>query len=727
MEHDQPAPGPGCGAAAARPLNPLVPLVAAGGFALASLALSWKQSQAIQAMAGLISHSQAVLVALSDVDRGVLRGDLAASLLRLGWLGTASTLDFSGAVTDRALAELQRLTVDNASQRLHIARLRSAITAARLSRETFSDRNLQSSMAVVLEEVKQIGEIEHLLMQQRGRALIDLQRNLLLLQAGNGVGVLLLLLLTAQFLQRERRRVVAAHGELVESEERFRHLFTCDTLGVAISRPGPDGAHPTLQVNQALADMLGTTRVGIEAKGLESFLLDDGQQRESEALETVLNGGQASARLTLQLRHANGAAVCIEETLFVRHGAHQEVQEVFRVLLNVTLVKSAEQALLEKVAYTRSLIETSLDPMAVINAAGKLDDVNEATIQATGLSRSLLVGRDFADCFTESERAGRAYQTAFAEGSVRDYPLTLRHNSGNLTPVLYNASTYCDASGQVLGVYAVARDISPIRRMEEQLRSLNGSLEQEVQERTAELTQANQELESFAYSISHDLRAPLRAIDGFSLKLLRGYGDRLDAEGRRLLQVVRDNAQRMGTLIDDLLRFSRLGRRELETTRVDMEALARTMASELLVLEGDRQIEFHCGQLPQAQGDPNLLREVWLNLLSNAIKFSRSRALAHITVDGAVEKSELSYWVKDDGAGFDMAYADKLFGVFQRLHRQDEFEGSGVGLALVQRILHCHWGHIEGEGHTDIGATFRFSLPLPPAPENRSASGASPP
>jgi two-component system sensor kinase len=251
--------------------------------------------------------------------------------------------------------------------------------------------------------------------------------------------------------------------------------------------------------------------------------------------------------------------------------------------------------------------------------------------------------------------------------------------------------------------------------MEEQLRSLNTELEIRVQQRTQDLTEVNEELEAFAYSVSHDLRAPLRAVDGFSHKLLKTYGDQLDSEGRRLLQVVRDNAQRMGQLIDDLLRFSRLGRRELQIEPVDMEALARGVAAELLAPEGERQIKFNCGQLPRANGDGAMLREVWANLIGNAIKFSRDRAVAHITVGGREEGNEVIYWVRDDGAGFDMAYADKLFGVFQRLHRQDEFEGTGVGLALSQRILHRHQGRIWGEGQPDGGATFHFTLPVPPA------------
>jgi two-component system sensor kinase len=243
--------------------------------------------------------------------------------------------------------------------------------------------------------------------------------------------------------------------------------------------------------------------------------------------------------------------------------------------------------------------------------------------------------------------------------------------------------------------------------------------------------EVNQELEAFAYSVSHDLRAPLRAVDGFSHKLLKLYGDQLDQEGQRLLQVVRDNAQRMGQLIDDLLRFSRLGRRELQIEPVDMEVLARGVASELLASESERRIDFNCGTLPEAKGDAAMLREVWVNLIGNAIKFSRERAVAHITVAGEAVGSEAvgseaTYSIQDDGAGFDMAYADKLFGVFQRLHRQDEFEGTGVGLALAQRILHRHQGRIWGEGQPNGGATFHFTLPLHPAVLASPAGAASP-
>ncbi len=223
---------------------------------------------------------------------------------------------------------------------------------------------------------------------------------------------------------------------------------------------------------------------------------------------------------------------------------------------------------------------------------------------------------------------------------------------------------------------------------------------------------ANKELEAFTYSVSHDLRAPLRAIDGFSRKVITNYADKLDDEGRRQLQVVRDEAQRMGQLIDDLLSFSRMGRREIALKPLDMDALVRGVADELRITEPERLIEFAFAPLPPAPGDFAMLRQVWANLLGNAVKFTRQRAVAHIEVGGRTEGGEAIYWVKDNGAGFDMRYSDKLFGVFQRLHRQDEFEGTGVGLAVAQRILRRHNGRISGEGKPDAGAVFTFSLPL---------------
>lgn len=244
------------------------------------------------------------------------------------------------------------------------------------------------------------------------------------------------------------------------------------------------------------------------------------------------------------------------------------------------------------------------------------------------------------------------------------------------------------------------------------LRESEAGLELRVLERTAQLEAANQELEAFSYSVSHDLRAPLRAVSGYARMLNDDYARVLDAEGQRFLAVVQDEAQRMGRLIDELLRFSRMGRQSLQKVPVDMTAMVREVCREArATLPNGRVVEMNIADLPAVEADAAVLRQVWLNLLGNALKFSARRDRTVIDVSGAITSGEAVYVVRDNGAGFDMKYADKLFGVFHRLHAQAEFEGTGVGLALVQRIVHRHGGRVWAEGQLDHGATFSFSLP----------------
>jgi light-regulated signal transduction histidine kinase (bacteriophytochrome) len=250
-----------------------------------------------------------------------------------------------------------------------------------------------------------------------------------------------------------------------------------------------------------------------------------------------------------------------------------------------------------------------------------------------------------------------------------------------------------------------------IQRRDLEIRQLNSDLERRVAGRTAELEATNRELEAFTYSVSHDLRAPVRHVAGFCELLEKRSSATMDDIGRRYLGNIADAAKRMGALIDDLLLFSRMGRSELQSSRVSLESLLAEVIRELEPETQGRNVVWKIGSLPEVQADPSMLRVVLTNLVANALKYTGPRPEARIEIGAEVRDSEIVVSVRDNGVGFDMAYHSKLFGVFQRLHSAEEFEGTGIGLANVRRIVHRHGGKTWAEGQVDHGATFFFSLP----------------
>lgn len=268
---------------------------------------------------------------------------------------------------------------------------------------------------------------------------------------------------------------------------------------------------------------------------------------------------------------------------------------------------------------------------------------------------------------------------------------------------------FTDTDSSVL-VMEVGIDISEQKAAEQEVRDLNVELER-VLDRTAALAETNKELEAFTYSVSHDLRAPLRAIDGFSKMLVRDHETKLDEEGKRKLDIIRSNAQRMGQLIDDLLSLSRLGHRAMSHCAIEMKDLAEEVWKELSVLNPGINVKLRFGPSPCAYGDRILVKQVIFNLLSNAIKFTAARRDGVVEIGGCGKENEALFYVKDNGVGFDMQYYDKLFGIFQRLHDPREYDGMGVGLAIVQRVIHRHGGRVWAEGKVGEGAVFYFTLP----------------
>jgi PAS domain S-box-containing protein len=254
------------------------------------------------------------------------------------------------------------------------------------------------------------------------------------------------------------------------------------------------------------------------------------------------------------------------------------------------------------------------------------------------------------------------------------------------------------------------RDVTEKKTAEKEILKLNAELEERVLKRTRELQTVNKELESFSYSVSHDLRAPLRSIHGYVNILLEQYGPQLDDEAKRLIGIVMKNSQRMGQLIDDLLAFSKLGRAELTRSMISMQHIAADVMEECLRGEEHRKVDVQIATLPNALADSTTIKQVWVNLISNALKYSRQQEHAKIEIGFSENEKEITYFIKDNGAGFDMKYYEKLFGVFQRLHSTKDFEGTGVGLAIVQRIIARHGGRIWADGKVKEGATFYFTL-----------------
>ena len=339
--------------------------------------------------------------------------------------------------------------------------------------------------------------------------------------------------------------------------------------------------------------------------------------------------------------------------------------------------------------------------------------VSEAYLRATGTERAALVGRGLFDVFPDhpEDRAASVQSLRASSERVRQHRVAdtlpvrtyaVRHpgaeggGSEERHWRLTNAPV-SDAAGTLAYVILWVEDVTDVVRLNRRL--------------TAELEDAHHEFERFSYSVSHDLRAPLRAIDGFSQALVEDYGSTLPREGQHLLSTVRQNAQRMGRLIEDLVAFFRLGTKPLVPGAVDLAALTRAVVEELQQANAERRVAVTIASLPSVRGDPALLRHVLTNLVGNAFKFTRHRTEARIDIGTQTDGAAIVYYIRDNGVGFDMRYAEKLFGVFQRLHRADEFEGNGIGLALAQRIIRRHGGRVWAEARANEGATFFFTLP----------------
>lgn len=551
---------------------------------------------------------------------------------------------------------------------------------------------------------------------------------------------------------QEQERRSRAEATLRESEVRYRR--TLDQMLEGCQIISRDFRYLYLngeackQARQPAEELLGRTMMecypGIEQTEVfatVSRCLSTGGAEQMEHLFTYPDGSRADFQLCFQ---------AVPEGVFIlsldiseRKKVERRMQELnaeleWRVTERTTQLEAANAELQSRRAELQSLFESLPGLYLVLTPELEIVAVSDAYLSATMTQREDILGRGLFEVFPDNPADPEAdgvlnlraslhrvlrdrvadtmaiqkYDVRCPEGHFQE-----RHWSPVNSPLL-------DARGNVKFIIHRVEDVTDFvlrsRQQEQAGQPLTARLQQmeaevyqssmKVQEVNKQLEAANKELESFSYSVSHDLRAPLRAVDGFSKAVIEDYGAQLPDECRRQLDIIRGNAQKMGVLIDDLLAFSRLSRMPLNKQPILMRQLVAAVWNELAAEREGREVVFHLEALPDCHGDPVLLRQVWINLLSNALKYSRRREKTEISVGCVHAGGRDAFFVRDNGAGFDMRYAHKLFGVFQRLHRAEEYAGTGVGLAIVQRIVHRHGGRVWAEAVLDKGATFHFTL-----------------
>ncbi|MBK7215103.1 MAG: PAS domain S-box protein [Bacteroidales bacterium] len=509
---------------------------------------------------------------------------------------------------------------------------------------------------------------------------------------------------------------------LASSEKRYRSLFNEMLEGFAlheiiVDKSGKAINYRFLNVNPAFERI-----TGLKAENLIGHLVKDVMPL-TEAVwiqnygKVALSGEpMAFESYSAELnKHYHVVAFSPEEGQFAT------------MITDITERKLAEAAINASRQQLLDIIDFLPDATFVIDNAKKVIAWNKAMEEMTGISKEEMIGhgdhaytvpfygvrqKQLLDYLDSDEKILRErYHNVFKKGNTVHAEIFAPALYGGKGAYISNiGAPLFDDKGNRVGSIESIRDITDRKLVEEEIRLLNNQLEQRVAERTAELESAMHEMEAFSYSVSHDLRSPLRAIDGFSRILVDEYSYLLDKEGLRVLDVIRDNTHKMDQLITDLLTLSRISRFEPKPSLIDMNMLVKNAIAEL-TQDDERKIEFRIPDLQKASGDNNLLKQVWINLLSNAIKYSRPKSESTIEVGSYIEDDMIVYFVKDNGVGFNPEYTHKLFGVFQRLHKATEFEGTGVGLAIVRRVISKHNGKTWALGELNKGATFFFSLP----------------
>jgi len=675
-----------------------------------------------------VEHTYQVLSAVASV-RSALEGAETSQREYLLTGNARSLQAYQSAMASerRARATLRRLTEDNHAQQARLDELdrqvrarmdllgvaidlrdRQGMEAAANFTRTSGGHELMDQLRAILDSVDD--DERRLLHNRTAVASAADSRTRWILGLGSGSLVVLLILAGATIERQiqqhnQAEKVLAQRARLID--------LSHDAIITA------DGNRVITGWNSGAQEIYGWTVTEAVGRTLHELLHTSSETSIAEVDRILAREGRWYGELAHT--RSDGRQIAVESRQVLQRDNTGRPARYLEINRDITERKRAEEALRESRAKLEAALASMTDAVFISDAGGRFVHLNDAFATFHKFGSKAECFETFAaypailDVFLPDgtpappdmwavPRALRGERAANAEYSLR------RKDTGESWIGSYSFGPIRDRDGRIVGSVVVGRDITDRKRADEEIRRLNAELEQRVLRRTAQLEASNKELEAFAYSVSHDLRAPLRGIDGWSLALVEDYGRQLEQRGIEYLNRVRSETQRMGHLIDDLLQLSRITRSEMHRDAVDLSLTAESIAARLREAHPQRRLDFAIRPGLTALGDAHLLEIALTNLLHNAVKFTGPRVLARIEFESIERDGETAFAVRDNGVGFDMAYASTLFGAFQRLHSDAEFPGTGIGLATVQRVIHRHGGRVWAEAEPDRGASFYFTI-----------------